>query len=67
MEEGEQKQEILNEKVVRRLRSENFLFVWRIQLAASAKQAGGVNGRRRDEAAAMNGSHGRSDEEDQIK
>ena len=30
------KQEIQNKEVVRRLLGENFLFVWRVQLAASA-------------------------------
>ena len=42
-------------------------FVLRIQFAASAKQAGGVNGRRRDEAAATNDVHERSDKEKQVK
>ena len=50
-----------------RLLGKNFLVVQRIQLAASAKQAGGVNGRRRDEAAAKNGDHERSDKENQVK
>ena len=52
MEEGAQKQEIQNKKVMRKLLGKNFLLVQRIQLAASAKQAGGANGRRRDNAAA---------------
>ena len=54
-------------KVMRRLLGKNFLFVQRIQLPASAKQAGGVNGRGRDEAAAKNDDYERSDEENQIK
>ena len=33
----------------------NFLFVERVQFAASTKQAGGDNGRRRDEAVSKNG------------
>ena len=37
------------------------------QLAAFAKQAGGVNRRGGDEAAAKDGYHERSDKEDQIK
>ena len=44
-----------------------FLFVQRIQHAASAKQAGGVNRRGGDEAAAKDDNHERSDEEDQIE
>ena len=40
---------------------QEFFFVLRLQLAASAKQAGGVNGRRRDEAAAKNDEYERSD------
>ena len=36
MEEGAQKQEIQNKKVVRRLLDNNFLFAQRTQLAASA-------------------------------
>ena len=51
----------------RRLLGKNLRFVQRVQLAASAKQAGGVNGRRRDEAAAMNEDYEGFDEEDQIK
>ena len=53
--------------VGRRLSGTNFLFVQRIQTAASAKQAGGANGRGRDEAAAKNGDHARSEKENQIK
>ena len=45
MEDGTRKHEIQNMKVERRLLGKKFLVVWRIQLAASAKQAGGVNGR----------------------
>ena len=41
--------------------------LFRKQLAASAKQAGGANGRRRDEAAAKNGDYERSDKENQVK
>ena len=62
MEEGAQKQEIQNKKVQRGLLGKNFLFVQRIQLAASAVQAGGVNG---DAAAAKNDDHERSDKENQ--
>ena len=63
MEKGAQKQEIQNKKVVLSLLGKNFLFVWRMQFAALAKQAGGADGR----AAAKNGFHERSDEENQIK
>ena len=56
MEKGAQKQEIQNKKMVRGLLGKNFLFVQRIQFAASAKQAGRVDGRGRDEAA-KNGHH----------
>ena len=59
--------ERLNLKVERRLLGKNFLFVWRIQLAAFAKQTGGVNRRGGDEAAAKDGYHDRSDQENQIK
>ena len=58
-----QKQEIQNKKVVRRLLGQNLRFVWRIQLAASAEQAEGANGRGRDEAAAKNGDYERSNME----
>ena len=47
--EGCVSQEQQNKKVARRLLGKTFLFVSSIQLAASAKIAGGVNGRRRDE------------------
>ena len=49
-----QKQEIQNEKVERRPLGKNLRFVQRVQPAASAKQAGGVNKKGRDEAAAKN-------------
>ena len=62
-----EKQEVENNNVERRLLGKNFLLFWRIQLAAIAKHAGGVDGRRRDEAAAKNGYHERSDEENQIQ
>ena len=45
----------------------NFLFVHWKQLAASAKQAGGLNGRRRDQATAKNCDYERSDKENRIK
>ena len=48
----------------RRLPGKNLRFVQRVKLAASAKQAGGVNGGARDEAAAKNENYERSDEED---
>ena len=51
----------------RRLLGNTFLFVERIQLAAFAKQTGGVNRRGGDEAAAKDGYHERSDKENQIK
>ena len=60
MEKGAQKQELQNKNVGRRLLGKIFLFVSRIQLAASTKQAGGVNGRRREEAAAKNSDYERS-------
>ena len=44
-EESAQKQEIQTKKVVRRLLGQNFLFVWRIQFAASAQHARGFDGR----------------------
>ena len=65
-EKGAQKQEIQSKKVVRRLLGKKFLFVWRIQLAPSAEQAGGVNGRGRDEAAAKNGDYERSDKDSEL-
>ena len=60
-------QEILNKKVAKRLLGKNLCLVQRVQLAATAKQAGRVNGRRRDEAAAKNEDYEGFDEEDQIK
>ena len=48
MEAGAQKQEIQNRKGARRLLGKNLRFVQRVQLAAAAKQAEGVGGRRRD-------------------
>ena len=44
MEKGAQKQEIQNKNVVKRLLSKNFLPVQRIQLEASAKEAGRADG-----------------------
>ena len=67
IEESTQKQEKHNKKVVRRLLGKSFVLVWRTQLAASAKQAGGFNGRRRDAAAAKHGDYERSDKENQTK
>ena len=55
MEAVAQKEEKQNMKVVRRLLGQNLPVVKRIQLAAAAKQAGGVGERRRrDEASAKN-------------
>ena len=65
MEACAKKQEVQNTKVV--LLGKNLRFVQRVQPAASAKQAGGDNGRRRDEAAAKNGGYERFDEVNQIK
>ena len=48
MEEGAKKKK-QNQKVERRLLGKNLLSVQRIQLAASAKQAGGVKGGRREQ------------------
>ena len=45
----------------------NLRLVQRVQLAATAKLAGGVNGRRRDEAAAKSGDYERSDKENQFE
>ena len=67
VEPGAQKQEIQNKKVERRLLGKNLRFVQRVQLAATAKQAGGVKGRRRDEAAAKNEDYETSDKENLIK
>ena len=49
------------------LLGKNLRLVQRVQHAASAKQAGGVNGRRREEAAAKNEDYEGVDEENQIK
>ena len=54
MEASAQKQETQNHKLGKRLLGKNLRLVQRIQFAAAAKQAGGVNRRRRDEAAAKN-------------
>ena len=67
MEAVAQKHERQNKKVGRRLLGQNLRLVQRIQLPATAKQAGGVGGRRRDEAAAKNEDYERSDKENQIK
>ena len=67
MVKGAQKQEIHNKKVVRRLLGKNLRLVQRVHLAAAVKQAGGVGGRRRDEAAAKNEDYERSDKENQIQ
>ena len=53
--------------MVRKLLDNNFSLLRGIQLAAFAKQAGGVNRRGGDEAAAKDGCHERSDKENQIK
>ena len=65
MEACAKKQKVQNTKVG--LLGKNLRFVQRVQPAASAKQAGGVNGRRRDEAAAENGGYERFDEVNQMK
>ena len=51
----------------RKLLGKNLRLVQRAQLAASAKQAGGVNGKRRNESSAENGNYERSDNENQVK
>ena len=66
MEKGARKQEIQKKNVMRRLLSKNFLPVQRIQLAASAKEAGRADGRGRDEAAAKIRSRGRMDAENRC-
>ena len=66
MEAGAQKQDIQNENVVRKLLGKNLRFV-RVQLAATAKQARGFGGRRRDDTAAKNEEYEGFDEENQIK
>ena len=67
MEDGAQKQEIQNKKMERRVLGKNVRFVQRVQLAADAKQAVRVNGRRRDEAVAKDENYEGFDEENQIK
>ena len=67
VETGAQKQEMQNKKEERRLLGKNLRLVQRISFAASAKQAGRVNGRRTGEAAAKNEDYEGFDEEDQIK
>ena len=62
MEARAKKQNIQDTKVVRRLLGKNLRLVQRIQRVASAKQAGGVNEGRRDEAAAKNEGDERCDE-----
>ena len=52
MEACAQKQKVQNTKVVRRLLGKNLRLVRRIQLAASAKYALGINGGGRNEEAA---------------
>ena len=60
MEEGTQKQEIQNKKVEGKIAGQ--------ELQRRESNQGGVNGRRRrDEAAAKNGNHERSDKENKIK
>ena len=66
MEAGAQKQKVQDTKVRRRLLGKNLRFVQRVQLAATAKQAGGFVGRRRDEAAAKNEDYEGCDEEHQM-
>ena len=51
----------------RRRLGKNLRHVQRVQLAASEKQAGGVNGRRRDGAAAQNEDYEGFDEENQVR
>ena len=60
-------QEIQNKRVVRRLLGKNLRFVQRVQFAVVVKQAGGVGGGRRDEAAAKNEEYEGFDKENQIK
>ena len=63
-----QKQERQNKKVERRLLGQNLRLVQRMQLATTARQAGGVGGRRRrDESAAKSRDYERSDKENQIE
>ena len=67
MEEGAQKQKIQTKKVEPKIAGQEFVLVERVQLAASAMQAGGVNGRRRDEAAAKNDDYEKSDKENIVQ
>ena len=67
MEAGAQKQEVKNKKVERRLLSKSLRLVHRVQPATTAKEAGGVGGRRRDEAAEKNEYYEGSNKENQIK
>ena len=68
MEDGAQKQVVQNKKKMeRRVLGKNLRFIQRVQLAADAKQAGGVNGRRRDEAVAKDENYEGFDAENQIK
>ena len=50
----------------RRLLGKNISLVQRVQLAATAEQAGGAGGSRRDEATTENEDYEGSDEEDQV-
>ena len=54
MEACTKKEQVEDTKVVRILLGKNHRLVQSVQPAASAKQAGGVNGRKRDEAAGKN-------------
>ena len=63
MEAGAQKEEKQNMKMVRRLFGRNLRVVQRIQLAAAAKQAGGVGERRRRDEASTKKLH----KENQVK
>ena len=67
MEACAKKQEVQDAQMGRKLLGKNLRLVQLIQLAASAKQAGGVNGRRRDEAAAKNEEYEAFDEENRSK
>ena len=69
MEDGAQKQVVQNKKKMeRRVLGNSLRFVQRVQLAADAKQAVRVNGRRRrDEAVAKDENYEGFDEENQIK
>ena len=65
MEEGAEKQEIQKKQVERRLLGNNFLFCLQ-NTTCSVCKVGRIGGRRRDEAAAKDGYHERSDKENQI-